>query len=84
MKQYDILKVFEKGKPFTLLKVLINNKNEHLSDKFTPLVPNYIFALSDSKDNTENEDEDGSPNVALLKFIEGKGDVWNESCERHQ
>ena len=82
MKQYDILEVFAgKGKPFTLLKDLINNKNEHLSDKFTPLVPNYTFALSDSKDNTGNEDEDDSPNVALLKFIESKGDVLNKGCE---
>ena len=66
----DILEVIGKGKPFTLLKELINNKKEHLSDKFTPLLPNDIFALSDSKDSTENEDKDESPNVALLKFIE--------------
>ena len=65
-----ILEVTEKGKPFTLLKYLINNKNEHLSNKFTPLVPNDIFVLSYSEDSTENEDEDDLPNVALPKFIE--------------
>ena len=47
----DILEVIGKGKPFTLLKELINNKKEHLSDKFTPLLPNDIFALSDSEDS---------------------------------
>ena len=62
-----------KGKPFTLLKELINNKKEHFSDKFTPLVPNDIFALSDSQDHTENEDKDESPNVGLLKFLENNG-----------
>ena len=31
-------------KPFTLLKYLVNNKKEHLCDKFTPLVLNDIFA----------------------------------------
>ena len=70
----DILEAIGKGKPFTLLKELINNKKEHLSDKFTPLLPNDIFALSDSKDSTENEDKDESPNVALLKFIENNGE----------
>ena len=69
----EILKVIGKGKPFTLLTDLINNKKEHLSDKFTPLVPNYIFALSNSEDSTENEDEDDSPKVALLKFKESNG-----------
>ena len=29
----DILDATGKGKPFTLLKELINNKKEHLSDK---------------------------------------------------
>ena len=43
----DILEVIGKGKPFTLLKELINNKKEHLSDKFTPLLPNNIFVISD-------------------------------------
>ena len=66
----DILEVIVKGKPFTLLKELTNNKKEHLSDKFTPLLPNHIFALSDSGDGTENEDKDESTNLALLKFIE--------------
>ena len=32
----DILEVTGKGKPFKLSKKLINNKKEHLSDKFTP------------------------------------------------
>ena len=62
-----------KGKPFTLLKDLISNKKEHLLDNFAPLVPN-IFALSDSEDSTENEDEDELPNVALLKLIESSGE----------
>ena len=43
----DILEVIGKGKPFTLSKELINNKKEHLSDKFTPLLPNNIFVISD-------------------------------------
>ena len=63
-----------KGKPFTLLKELINNKNEHLSDKFIPLLPNDVFTLTDSEDSTENEDKDESSNVALLKFIENNGE----------
>ena len=58
-----------KGKPFALLKDLIYNKKGHLSDKYTPLIPNDIFALGDS-DSTENEDGDDSPNLAWLKFIE--------------
>ena len=41
----DILEVTGKGKPFTLLKELIHNKKEDLSDKFTPLVPNDVFPL---------------------------------------
>ena len=49
----DILEVIRKSKPFTLLKELIKNKKEHRSDKFTPLLPNDIFALSDSEDSTE-------------------------------
>ena len=61
-------------KTFTLLKELINNKKEHLSDKFTPLLPNDIFAVSDSEDSTENEAKDESPNVALLKFIDNNGE----------
>ena len=69
----EILEIIGKSKPFTLLKDLINNKKEHLSDKFTPLVPIDIFALSDSDDSTENEDEDDSANVALLKLIESNG-----------
>ena len=69
----EILEIIGKSKPFTLLKDLINNKKEHLSDKFTPLVPIDIFALSDSDDSTENEDEDDSANVALLKLIETNG-----------
>ena len=68
----EILELIVKVKPFTRLKDLINNKKEHLSDKFTPLVPNDLFALSDSEDSTEYEHEDDSPNVALLKFIESK------------
>ena len=52
----DILEVIGKGKPFTLLKELINNKKEHLSYKFTPLLPNDIFPLSDSEYSAENED----------------------------
>ena len=55
---------------FTLLKYLISNKKENLSDKFTPLVPNDIFVLSDFEESTENEGEDDSSNVALSKFIE--------------
>ena len=84
------VQTISKGKilePFTLLKDFINDKTEHLSDKFTPLVPNDIFALggsSGSENNTENEDEDDSPNVALLKFIESKGDVFKKSCGWHQ
>ena len=70
----DILEVIGKGKPFTLLKELINNKKEHLSDKFIPLLPNDVFALTDSEDSTENEDKDESSNVALLKFIENNGE----------
>ena len=70
----DISEVIGKGKPFTLLKELINNKKEHLSDKFTPLVPNDIFVLSDSEISTENENKDESPNVALLKFIGSNGE----------
>ena len=70
----DILEVIGKGKPFTLLKELINNKKEHLSDKFTPLLPNDIFALSDSEDSSENEDKDESPNAPLLKFIVNNGE----------
>ena len=63
-----------KGKPFTLLKELINNKKERISDKFTPLLPNDIFTLGDSENSTENEDKDKSPNAALLKFIENNGE----------
>ena len=66
----DILEVIGKATPFTLLEELINNKKEHLSDKFTPLVPNDIFVLSDFEDSTENENKGQSPNVAWLKFIE--------------
>ena len=54
----DILEMIRKGKPFTLLKELIINKKEHLSNKFTPLISNNIFVLSDSEDSTENEDKD--------------------------
>ena len=54
----DILEVIGKGNPFTLLKELINNKKEHLSDKFIPLLPNDVFALTDSEDSTENEDKE--------------------------
>ena len=70
----DNSEVIGKGKPFILLKELINNKKEHLSDNFTPLLPNHIFALSDSGDGTENEDKEESTNVALLKFIENNGE----------
>ena len=70
----DILDVIGKGKPFTLLKELISNKKEHLSDKLTPLLPNDILALSDSENRTENEDKDETPNVALLKFTENNGE----------
>ena len=69
----EILEIIGKSKPFTLLKDLINNKKEHLSDKFTLLLPTDIFGLSDSDDSTENEDEDDSANVALLKLIESNG-----------
>ena len=41
------------GKPFTLLKELIDNKKEHLSEKFTPLVPNDIFVLRDPEVSTK-------------------------------
>ena len=54
----EISEVIGKGKPFTLLKDLINNKKERLSGTFTPLVTNDIFTLIDSEDSTENEDED--------------------------
>ena len=64
-----------KGKPFTLLKDLINNKKEHFSDKFTPLVPNDIFALSDPGESTEYENEDDSPKASngeyLRKVVDG-------------
>ena len=66
----NILEVIGKDKLFTLLKELLNNKKEHLFDTFTPLLPNDIFALSDSEDSTGNEDKDESLKVALLKFIE--------------
>ena len=69
----DIWEAIGKDKPFTLLKELINNKTEHLSDKFSSLVPNDIFVLSDSECSTENDDEDESPNEALLKSIENNG-----------
>ena len=69
----DIWEAIGKDKPFTLLKELMNNKKEHPSDKFSSLVPNDIFVLSDSECSTENEDEDESPNVALLKSIENNG-----------
>lgn len=59
----EILEVTGKGKPFTLSKDLINNKKEYLSDKFTPLVPNDVFALSKSEDSTKHEGEFGSPNA---------------------
>ena len=59
----EILEVTWKGKPFTLSKDLINNKKESLSDKFTPLVPNDVFALSKSEDSTKHEGEFGSPNA---------------------
>ena len=36
----EMLGVFGKGKPFKLLKDLVNNKKGHLSGKFTPLVQN--------------------------------------------
>ena len=70
-------------KLFTLLKDLINNKNEHVSDKFTPLVPNDIFALSGSEDSTENEDEDDSPNIALLKLIKSIEEYLTHSFPAH-
>ena len=67
-----------KGKPFTILKELINNYKKHLSDKFTPLLPNNIFALRDFENNTESEDKDETPNVALLKFIQNNGEYLRE------
>ena len=70
-------------KLFTLLKDLTNNKNEHVSDKFTPLVPNDIFALSGSEDSTENEDEDDSPNIALLKLIKSIEEYLTHSFPAH-
>ena len=70
-RKFTCLKPF---KTFRLLKELINNKKERLSDKFTPLLPNDIFALIDSEDSIENEAKDESPNVALLKFIENNGE----------
>ena len=60
----EILELIVKVKPFTRLKDLINNKKEHLSDKFTPLVPNDIFVSSDFEDSTENENKGQAPNVA--------------------
>lgn len=45
----EILEVTGKSKLFTLLKYLTSNKKEHLPDKFTPLLPNDVFALSDSE-----------------------------------
>ena len=47
-----IVKVIGKSKLFTLLKYLISGKKEHLSDKFTPLLPNDVFPLSDSENST--------------------------------
>ena len=49
----DISEVIGNGKPFTLLKELIDNKKQHLSEKFTPLVPNDIFVLRDSEVSTK-------------------------------
>ena len=66
-----ILEVIGKGKSFTLLKDLLNNKKEHLSGKFTLLVPNDIFVSSDPEDSTENENEDDS----LMQPIE-KERLW--------
>ena len=45
----EILEVIGKSKLFTLLKYLTSNKKEHDPDKFTPLLPNDVFALSDSE-----------------------------------
>ena len=45
----EILEVTGKSKLFTLSKYLTSNKKEHLPDKFTPLLPNDVFALSDSE-----------------------------------
>ena len=45
----EILEMIGKSKLFTLLKYLISDKKEHLPDKFTPLLPNDVFALSDSE-----------------------------------
>ena len=68
----EMLEVIGKGKPFTLLQDIINNKREHLSDKFTPSVPNDVLTLSDCEDVTENEDEDDLPNAILIRFIESQ------------
>ena len=39
ISEHDILEVIGKGNLFTLFKELINHKKqEHLSDKFTPLI----------------------------------------------
>ena len=75
----DILEMIGNGKPFTLLKEFINNEKEHFSDKFTSLVPNDIFTLSNSENSTENEDKEGSPNVALPKFIENNGEYLRKA-----
>ena len=48
----EILEMIGKSKLFTLLKYLISDKKEHLPDKFTPLLPNDVFALSDSENST--------------------------------
>ena len=77
----EILEAIGKGKSFTLLKYIIINKKEHLSDKFTPSVPNDVFALSNSKDSTENENEDDSTNATLLKFIESNGEYLGKAVD---
>ena len=45
------------------------------------MLPNDIFASSDSENSTENEDKDESLNVALLKFIENNGEYLRKVAD---
>ena len=73
-----------KGKSFTLLKDLINDKKEHFSDKFTPLVQNYIFTFSDSEDTTENKDEDQFTKFSFTKIRRKPRRVFKRGCGWYQ
>ena len=70
MSKDNILEVIGKDKSFTLLKEVIHNKKEHLSDKFTPLLQNYCKVILKK-----------APNVALLKFIENNGEYLKKGVD---